>query len=132
MSETKPVEGQLTIIDAEGNEKLCQILFTIDSEEFNKKYVVFYPLESLEEDDSEQIALMAAIYTEKEDGNGELSEIETDEEWQMLEDAVADYEAQMDEHECHCGHDHHCDCEGDCDDDCDCEGEGHCCCHHEE
>lgn len=128
MSETKPMDGQLTIIDAEGNEKLCQILFTIDSEEFNKKYVVFFPLESMEEEDSEQIALMAAVYKETGDGTGELSEIETDEEWQMLEDAVADYESQMDEHECHCDHD----CDGDCDEECDGECEGHCCCHHEE
>ena len=40
MSNQNPIDGQLTIIDAEGNEKLCQILFTLDSEEFNKKYVV--------------------------------------------------------------------------------------------
>ena len=32
-----PIDGQLTIIDAEGNEKLCQILFTLESEEFGKK-----------------------------------------------------------------------------------------------
>lgn len=122
MSEIKPTEGQLTVIDAEGNEKLCQILFTLDSEEFNKKYVVFYPIEDLNNDDSEQISLMAAIYTEGTDGNGELSEIETDEEWKMIEDAVADYEEQMgDECDCdECEHDH--------------EHEDHCCCcqHHEE
>lgn len=120
MSEIKPTDGQLTVIDAEGNEKLCQILFTLDSEEFNKKYVVFYPIEALNDDDSEQISLMAAIYTEGEDGNGELSEIESDEEWSMIEDAVADYEEQMGD-ECECG------------DDCDCHHEEHhCCCHNHE
>ena len=121
MSEIKPTEGQLTVIDAEGNEKLCQILFTLDSEEFNKKYVVFYPIEAVNDDDSEQISLMAAIYTEGEDGNGELSEIESDEEWKMIEDAVEDYENQMGD-----------ECE--CDDDCECHHEEHhCCCrNHEE
>ena len=49
------VEGQLTIIDDEGNEKLCQILFTLESEEFGKKYVVFYEISELSdtEDDEE-------------------------------------------------------------------------------
>lgn len=128
MSEIKPTDGQLTVIDNEGNEKLCQILFTLDSEEFNKKYVVFYPIESLEGDDTdEKISLMAAVYTEGEDGTGELAEVETDEEWAMLEDAVADYEEQMDECGCHCEGD--CDCEND---DCGCEDHGCKCHHHEE
>ena len=28
MNNQNPIDGQLTIIDSEGNEKLCQILFT--------------------------------------------------------------------------------------------------------
>ena len=53
-----PIEGQLTIIDAEGNERLCQILFTLESQEFGKKYVIFYPIEQLE---SEDISLRDSI-----------------------------------------------------------------------
>ena len=48
-----PIDGQLTIIDAEGNEKLCQILFTLESEEFGKKYVVFYELSELSDSDDD-------------------------------------------------------------------------------
>ena len=33
----QPSEGQLTIIDGDNNERLCQIVFTLESEEFNKK-----------------------------------------------------------------------------------------------
>lgn len=126
------VDGQLTIVDAEGNEKLCQILFTLDSEEFGKKYVVFYPIEQLEgEDDEEQIQLMAASYTEGENGEGELSEIETDEEWSLIEDAVADFEESMSEDECECGHCHH--EEGHCHhEEGQCHHEEHCCCEEEE
>ena len=158
MSEIKPTNGQLTVIDAEGNEKLCQILFTLKSEEFGKNYVVFYPIESIEDEESEQIQLMAASYVENEDGTGELSEVETDEEWALLENAVAEYEEHMgdDEEDGCCCH-HHCDDDeegcchggkGHCDDDeegCCCHGgKGHCeedgegceerkhCCHHEE
>lgn len=133
MSKIQPTDGQLTIIDGDGNEKLCQILFTLDSEEFNKKYVVFYPIESIDDDESEQIELMAAIYVEGEDGNGELLQVETDEEWQMLEEAVGQYEDEMGD-DCCCGHEHcdheNCDCDHDCDDECD--GDGDCCCHHHE
>ena len=136
-----PIEGQLTIIDAEGNEKLCQILFTLESEEFGKNYVVFYPIESIEDDESEQIQLMAASFKENEDGTGELSEVETNEEWALLESAVAQYEEQMEEEdECcchghgHCGEGEEC-CEGHghCDEEKKegCEGH-HCCCHHDE
>lgn len=65
MSNQNPIDGQLTIIDAEGNEKLCQILFTLDSEEFNKKYVVFYEISTLgDSDDDSEIPLMAASYVE--------------------------------------------------------------------
>jgi uncharacterized protein YrzB (UPF0473 family) len=134
-----PIEGQLTIIDAEGNERLCQILFTLESEEFGKKYVVFYPIEQLEGEDDEQIQLMAASYTEGEDGNGELQEIETEEEWALIEDAVAEFEESMaEEHHCGCGCGHECG-EGECECDGECEEseeEHHCGCghchHHEE
>lgn len=90
-----PIDGQLTIIDAEGNEKLCQILFTLESEEFGKKYVVFYEISELSDsDDDGEIPLMAASFVENEDGQGELSEIETDEEWAFIEAAVNDFDAQ--------------------------------------
>jgi uncharacterized protein YrzB (UPF0473 family) len=134
-----PIEGQLTIIDAEGNEKLCQILFTLESEEFGKKYVVFYPYEVLEDEEEDKIQLMAASYTEGEDGNGELQEIETEEEWALIEDAVAEFEESMaEEHHCGCGCGHECG-EGECECDGECEEseeEHHCGCghchHHEE
>ncbi len=131
-----PVEGQLTIIDAEGTERLCQILFTLESEEFGKKYVIFYPLEQLEGEDDEQIQLMAASYVEGEDGNGELQEIETEEEWALIEDAVEEFENSIEEnHGCGCGCGHNCE-DGECDHECENEEEEHhcgCgCCHHEE
>lgn len=134
MSNLKPSDGQLTVIDAEGNEKLCQILFTVESEEFGKKYVVFYPIESIEDEESEQIQLMAASYVENEDGTGELSEVETDEEWAFLERAVGEYEeSYVEEDGCCChGGDCHCEeeeCHKETKEEC---GGHHCCCHHHE
>ena len=122
MSEIKPLDQQLTIIDEEGNEILCQILFTFESEEFKKNYyVLFYPLS---DEDDENVTVMAASYEEGENGIGELKEIETDEEWDLIEDVLGQYEEQF-ESDDECEY-----CEGD-DCDCDCEDD-HCgCgCHH--
>ncbi|MBQ8292830.1 MAG: DUF1292 domain-containing protein [Bacilli bacterium] len=121
MSELKPLDQQLTIIDEEGNEILCQILFTFESEEFKKNYVLFYPLEG-DDEDEDNVTVMAASYEEGEDGIGELKEIETDEEWDLIEDVLGQYEEQFADDECECEV-----CEGD-DEECCCG----CGCHHEE
>ena len=130
MKNLRNPDQQLTIIDEHGNETLCQILFTFESEEFNKKYVLFYPIES-DEDDEENIAVMAASYTEDGEGIGQLHEIEDEAEWRYLEQVLADFEDSvlMDDeeeeenhhHHHHHDHDHNCceDCEDDDDECCD-------------
>lgn len=138
----------LTLVDEEGNEELCQIIFTFESEELNRKYVIFSRVSDIEryysseESDDDKIEVGAARYIEGEDGTGELVEIETDEEWELIEEALAEIDSQEEEHcGCGCGHHHEyccgdeCDCDGDCDCDCDCEcddeeEEEHCCCCH--
>ena len=44
-------ENQLTVIDENGNELLCEILFTFDSDDYNKSYVVYYPAGAEHEDE---------------------------------------------------------------------------------
>lgn len=133
MDELKFSNQQLTIMDEEGNETLCQILFTFESEEFGKKYVLFYPISTEAEDDNGEIAVMAASYTEEDGGIGELHEITSDEEWEFIEDVLGQYEDSLDDEndeDCDC---EECDCDYDDDeddddeDDDDCEG---CGCHH--
>lgn len=118
--------NQLTFIDADGNEVLCDILFTFNSEEFGKNYVLFYPVGS--EDEEGNIELMAASYVEDAEGNcGELSDVETEQEWQLIEEMLEEFSEDND-------YDCECDCE-DCDCDCEeCEDEEEhcCCCHHDE
>lgn len=133
-------DSYLTIVDDEGNEELCQIIFTLDSEELGKKYVVFARVSEIEkyysddDSDDEQIEVGAACYVEVEDGNGELKEIETDEEWALIEEALGEFDdalyeqEQEHEHECHCHHREfcegdECDCECECECDCDCEAD---------
>lgn len=75
----------ITLVDDEGNETLYEILLTIDGqEEFNRNYVLLYPAGASEEEDVE---LQAYAYVENEDGSeGELQQIETDAEWDMIEE----------------------------------------------
>lgn len=79
-------ENYITVYDEEGNESLYEILFTFHSDDYEKDYVFFYPAGTLEDDDVE---LMAYSYEENESGEqGELQPIETDEEWDMIEEVL--------------------------------------------
>lgn len=81
-------EKHITVVDEEGNEQLCEVLFTFDSDEFGKSYVLYYPV-GADEDDEEDIEIHASAFIPKEDGeDGELMPIETDEEWDMIEEVL--------------------------------------------
>lgn len=82
-------ENQITLLTDEGNEELAEILFTHQTDD--KNYVVFELLESKE--------VSAAIYIEKEDGEGELLSIENDEEWEMLNDLLDNYFDNLEDEE---------------------------------
>lgn len=96
-------DNTLTIMTDNGEEILCEILFTTHSDEFKKDYVVF-----VEKGTS---TASAAIYIPSEDGKGQLEQIKSEEEWAMLEEMLDKY-AQ--EHEDSCG--------GDCSSCSSCEG----------
>ena len=72
----------ITIVDEEGNEELYEILFTFESEDFDKSYVLVYPAGTSEGD---EVELSAFSYKESEGGlEGTLSSIDSDEEWKWL------------------------------------------------
>lgn len=82
-------ENNITVVDEQGNEQLCEVLFTFDSEEFGKSYVLYYPI-GAEDDDEEDIEIHASAFIPNEEGedDGELMPIETDEEWDMIEEML--------------------------------------------
>lgn len=89
-------ENQITVVDENGNEQLCEILFTFDSEEFGKSYVLYYPIG--EDDDDEEIEIHASAFIPSEDGNdGDLQPIETEEEWDLIEEMLNTFLAEEDE-----------------------------------
>lgn len=78
----------ITVVDEDGNEQLYEVLFTFESEDFGKSYVLYYPI-GAEEDEDESIEIHASAYVENEDGTeGDLQPIETDEEWEMIEEML--------------------------------------------
>ena len=65
-------DNQLIIIDEEGNEIVCEIIFTFDSEATGKKYVIFQAVD----DESGEVG--AASYIEKDNGEGELEYVSSE------------------------------------------------------
>lgn len=89
----------ITIVDESGNEQLCEVIHTFDSEEFGKSYVL-YSLVGAEEDDEGQIEIFASSFTPSENGeDGELEPIESEEEWDLIEDVLNALEDELDEEE---------------------------------
>lgn len=85
----------ITLVDDEGNESLYEILFTFESEDYNKKYVIIYPAGTIDEEDVE---LQAYSYTEDEDGtSGDLQPIEDEKEWDMVEEVLNTFLEEEDE-----------------------------------
>lgn len=77
-------EKQMTIKDEDGNEHLVEILFTYEHDERGKKYVFFYEKNSPED-------IIAMEYNDK----GELFDIESDEEYEEVEEV---FNAFVEEH----------------------------------
>jgi len=65
---------------------------------------------------------MAASYVDDENGEGELTAVETEEEWAMIERVLQQFEEEQGYNRRGC---EDCDCE---DDDCEADEDGHCHC----
>lgn len=83
-------ENQITLVNENGEEQLADILFTFASDETKKNYVVFSYAGSDEEEDG-QVEVFAASYENEDDLNGQLYPVETDEEWELIEEALENY-----------------------------------------
>lgn len=85
----------ITLVDPEGNEELYQILLTFESDEFEKSYVLVYPAGKA---DDEEVEIFAFAYDDPDEGlEGQLEDIETDEEWDMIEEVLGAFVEDEDE-----------------------------------
>lgn len=90
-------ENYITVVDEQGNEELFEVLFTFDSDEFNKSYVLYYPA-GADNDENEEIEIHASSYTPNENGEaGNMQPIDTDEEWDMIEEMLNTFLAEEEE-----------------------------------
>ena len=69
------------VINNEGEEVICNILFTFDSEETKKSYIVYTDNTT---DESGNIQVYASIFN-PDDSNTKLEPIETEKEWKVIE-----------------------------------------------
>ncbi|MBR0385473.1 MAG: DUF1292 domain-containing protein [Erysipelotrichaceae bacterium] len=71
----------LYITTDQGEEKEMKILFTFDSEQYGKSYVLFYNAD----DDAE-------IFCMSYDEDGNLTAVEDEAEWEMIEEVLEVYQ----------------------------------------
>ena len=83
-------EKRIIVTDEDGNLVEYDIILTFTSPETNKDYVV-YQVPGEEEE------VLAAVYEETSDTEGTLLEIETEEEFQMIQDVLDAFLKEEDE-----------------------------------
>ena len=74
-------KNTFTMIDENGREIVYDVLFTFESEETNKNYIVYT---DQSKDDKANIQVYASIY-DPENPNSKLEPIETEKEWKVIE-----------------------------------------------
>ena len=69
------------VVNDEGHEIECEVLFTFESDETKKQYVVYT---DNTKDESGNVRVYASVYKMTKKG-GELLPIKTDKEWKVIE-----------------------------------------------
>jgi uncharacterized protein YrzB (UPF0473 family) len=73
--------NKFNVIDKDGNEIQCEVLFTFESEETKKNYIVYT---DNTKDNKGNIRVFASIYDPNAD-NSELLPIKSEKEWKIIE-----------------------------------------------
>lgn len=74
-------KNTFSMIDENGNEVIYDVLFTFESDETGKNYIVYT---DQSKDDAGNIQVFASIY-HPEDPKSKLEAIETEKEWKVIE-----------------------------------------------
>lgn len=92
---------RIIIPDENGDEHLFEELFKFTVDETGKSYILLVPVGSEdEEDDEEGVEVLAFRYVDNgDDKDLELHHIETDEEWDIVEEMLNTFEDEQDEEE---------------------------------
>lgn len=76
------MDNKITVIDEKGREKEYEVLFTFESDETEKSYIVYT---DNKEDKKGNTKVYASIYKEDKDGKIEMIPIESEKEWKVIE-----------------------------------------------
>lgn len=78
---------RIIIPDENGEEHLFEVLFTFDLDQTENSYIAVVPVE---QKDEEEVEVYAFRYEEKEKDDNDLSlfPIESDEEWEIVEEML--------------------------------------------
>ena len=77
--------NEILVTDDQGNEKKFTVLFTFNSEETGKKYVLYY------DENEDEPDIFVSIF----DDEGHLFEIESPDEWDMIEEVFSSFMAEQ-------------------------------------
>jgi uncharacterized protein YrzB (UPF0473 family) len=86
-------DDTLIITDELGNELEAMIIMTFESEEFGKSYLVY----QLKDDETGEY--FAASFNPEDGDEGNLNPIETDEEWDLIEEVLESFLEDQEEGE---------------------------------
>ena len=78
-------KGRFTIVNEQGESLECEVLFTFDSDETNKSYIVYT---DNTKDDEGNLKVYANTYDPKGE-DPSLTPITEDKEWQVIENILA-------------------------------------------
>ena len=79
------------VIDDQGNEIECEVLFTFESDETNKNYIVYTDNTT---DEQGNTKVYASIYTPDSE-NLNLTAIETEKEWKIIETILNELQEEV-------------------------------------
>ncbi len=84
-------KNTFTMIDENNNEITYDVLFTFESDETKKNYIVYT---DQSKDEAGNIQVFASIY-DPEDPNSKLEAIETEKEWKVIETILSTLQEEV-------------------------------------
>lgn len=91
--EEKNTKGVFTILDEQGKEIECEVLFTFDSDETKKSYIVYTDNTT---DEAGNTKVYASVF-DPTGANNKLLPIESEKEWLVIENILASVQEQNSE-----------------------------------